>query len=726
MAAFLAKETRKIENAKPAEQMFLFNLLAKEYLGSKWQFFHKIKHANEGFDFLKQSNLMEQMKATRSALGFSSKNTKKAYRVVYQNCITDIKKYTGKSDFRTIEEDDVYPKNYEYFDSLIISWTPLKFFLPASQIRQKGTATQRHSEGLVAKLYFKALAYYAIPQNWNANKLTLYLSKIDVTSTYQDIVAALEPLKKDLDSLVENYQAFKFGEASLAKDAEQDENSFDDAMGGESFVDQLKTLYWYYCLYIAMEQFIFRYMLLLLTSTSSTIAIRYIAKIFEPIISKSIEIRALFLGSLETKSELKKFRESFKKIQIQYAKSPLTKTIKTKIGTFEIYPFNQNFLSRYGMDFEIHDNWEDNSEWADFIRFKVLGWEKPIQQTSDKENNPEEEEEPKDPIDLEVREYALMQIMSVMVQCIQLKRDARHKILERFKEHIKFEKERSLKNIERIRKNTEKKQRGLERKMKKFERLKQKDTVQAMEKDILELQRKSGSMCNNLIKHTKIELHRQKGRLIELFHEIAKEDTISPGEASKQIIKLVDKLDKDGEFSKEFTRFVADNIQDNYTQELEPFYENIFEILEPSTQEKLVFIQAIKKAGSDIADHLTLTDEEQKQIDETLKQFESKIKSIKPDIFESKVVFLSLVIPIQKLFDMSLDKKSLYLMLTLKMTSPSNPKASPLRPDIVKALLLYNQIKNPVPSNNLILAGQESATDPAKAINKGILNKLLS
>ena len=35
------------------------------------------------------------MKATRSALKFTSKNTKKLYRQAYQDCIKDIKAYTG-------------------------------------------------------------------------------------------------------------------------------------------------------------------------------------------------------------------------------------------------------------------------------------------------------------------------------------------------------------------------------------------------------------------------------------------------------------------------------------------------------------------------------------------------------------------------------------------------------------------------------------------------------
>jgi len=114
---------------------------------------------------------------------------------------------------------------------VIVQWCPLKFMIPSKVIREKGVATQRHSEGLVGKLLFKVVGFYALPENWNRKKITHYLWKIDDAMAYKDVVPYLEPLKKDLQKFSEVYELFKFGKASLSKDATQDADSFEDAFG---------------------------------------------------------------------------------------------------------------------------------------------------------------------------------------------------------------------------------------------------------------------------------------------------------------------------------------------------------------------------------------------------------------------------------------------------------------------------------------------------------------
>lgn len=307
---------KSLEMQLPEDKVYVLKLIAHQKLGAKWIYYRKIKHADKGLSILKEHSLMEQMKATRSALRFTTKTAKKFYNLAYKECLKDIKNYTGLKDefppLPEVKEGEEMPSLSSEYDATIISWTPLKFLLPILQLRAKGSATQRHTEGLAAKLFFKVAGYYADPNSWEPYKLNLYLRKIKKSSTHQEVVAALEPLKEDLAKFSDVYEPFKFGKASLSKDIAQDVDAFDDAMAVESFETQLDSLYWYNFIYVAMELFLFRYYLTLISSTASTDAIQYLTTIFEPVLSQAIEIRTVFQGSFETDRTKRAFRLPFK------------------------------------------------------------------------------------------------------------------------------------------------------------------------------------------------------------------------------------------------------------------------------------------------------------------------------------------------------------------------------------------------------------------------------
>ncbi len=372
---------KDIENQTPEEKMYLLKLTANQMLGAKWIYYRKIKRGDKGFNVFKEKSLMEQMKATRSALRFTTKTARKLYRAAYQECVKEIKDNTdlkeGFPKLPEIIEGQDTPSLTSEFDAVIISWTPIKFLTPAELIRSKGKATQRHSEGLIAKLFFKVVGYYADPRNWENGKLTLYLRKINKQSTHQEIVAALEPLKNDLRKFSDSYELFKFGKGTLSKDIAQDADAFDDAMGVESFESQVKSLYWYNTIHRAMELFLFRYYLTLLTATASTDAVRYIASIFEPVLAKSIENKNMFLGSFEIDRTKKEFRLPYQQLVQQKLKEPFKKMIKTKEGIFETYSYNLPMLENVTISPKLETVPAENSEWWNFVRHYILNIDRP-------------------------------------------------------------------------------------------------------------------------------------------------------------------------------------------------------------------------------------------------------------------------------------------------------------------------------------------------------------
>ncbi len=727
----IKKSVKRLIDQSDSEKIYVLKQVAHHMLGAKWKYYHKIKRGGEGLSIFKEKTLMEQMKATQSALRFTSKSAKSSYRSAYQSCLKEIAQYTGlkKDAFPELPEavdGHEVPSLTSQFDEVIISWTPLKFFLPAKKIREKGKATQRHTEGLIAKLFFKVSAFFVAPENWNKDKLSLYVRNLKEDSSYQDVVSALEPLKHDLNQFVEAYEPFKFGKASLSKGAEQDTDSFDDAMAVESFESQVRSLYWYNIIYWAIELFIFRYYLTLITSTSSTQAIRYLTVIFESAFEKVIDNKSVFVGSFEVDRSKKVFREPFEEYKEKRQSDPKSSKLKTPKGVYETYLYNLNLLERFAVNFDVTKIPDEDSEWANFIKeyFLALYVERPTGPPSGLEDQLDEIALPKVP--LEIREYAFMQLMAVMVKCTRMHRKARHKILERFKKRVVADKEFAEKQILEIRKRGEKQIRKLDRKFLKIKRLKQDEAAQTFESDVENFKKKMDARCNAIRQNASKELNSQKERLQVLFRHISKEDSVNAGITANYIYKLLANIDTDREFISEFLKSTIENVQHQYSKELEPFYENLFEILDPSTQEKIVIIQALKKSGGEKSINLTLTQEEEMEFENMVAEMKGKVEQSMPGIFSCKVFFLSQAFPVEDLFRISISNQSLKKMLRLKFVQANTGKKVNVPSETAKAILVMNMIINPVPKNNLIIEGKEDEQDPHKAINSALLNKLLA
>ena len=743
----LFSQKKPLSQQTPADKMALLKVLATRALGSKWEYFRKIKHAGEKFEFLKEQSLMEQMKATQAALKFTAKNTRKTYWNVYKETIATVKRDTGLKnlpDLPEIPEGQDVPTLKPMHDGLIVQWCPLKFMIPVKFIREKGIATQRHSEGLSAKLIFKVVGYYADPENWNRKKLTHYLWKIDDKMDYKDVAQFLEPLKKDLQKFAEVYELFKFGKASLQKDATQDTDSFEDAFGLESFQDEIKTLYWYHFIYQAAEQFMFRYFVTMMTSTNNLHAIRYLQNIFEPALAKTIEIKNLFLGSFETDTSKKKYLKPYETYRAEMSRVTETMEI-VKVGKFEMesYILNLQFLAKHAIRFELAAVPEQDTEWVRFMDQYFLGgaskWEDPIVEGDLRrpKGQPHPDEDSLEPaakfqlpeITLDTRKHAFLQLLNCIISCHEFRLAARQKILEMFKIRVKSDKEMAQRRIGEIRKEAEKTIRNMERKKAKLQRMKQDKAVETVEMDIETFKQGIAAKCNTIIEDSKYMLSQQRIRLQRLFEEISKEALVPQGLDSSMVMELAraqDKSEGEQSLTKDFVRYLTQQVVTEYRKELEPLYKNCFQVLKPTTQEKMMLAQAIDRAGWEGGIKLQLDEKDMAQVDNMVAKLKAKINASSPGIFSSKVIFLSTMIPLNDLFDLGLDNKSLGQLLKLKATSPQSPKPNFIRPATVKALLVLNIVKNPIPHYNLVQEGKEHMDDPTKVINISMLNRLLA
>ena len=122
----LIKSVKRLNDQTCSEKMYVLKQMTYHMLGAKWKYYHKIKRGGEGLSLLREKSLMEQMKATQSALKFTSKSAKSSYRIVYQACLNDITVNTGlkKELFPVLPdtEDGKEPSSLtSQFDEVIIS-----------------------------------------------------------------------------------------------------------------------------------------------------------------------------------------------------------------------------------------------------------------------------------------------------------------------------------------------------------------------------------------------------------------------------------------------------------------------------------------------------------------------------------------------------------------------------------------------------------------------------
>jgi hypothetical protein len=732
----MLESTSSIKNVTtqtPEDKMYLLKLIAHQMLGAKWMYYRKIKRGDTGLKLFKEKSLMEQMKATRSALRFTTRNTKKLYRLAYQECAKDIKKFTGIKvglpELPDAIEGEELPSLSAAFDAIIIAWTPLKFLAPAQKIRSKGSATQRHSEGLVAKLYFKVAAYYAVPENWDTRKLTLYLRTIRKESSYQDIVSALEPLKADLQNFAEVYELFKFGKASLSKDISQDIDAFDDAMSVESFDSQLRTLYWYDFIYQALEMFVIRYYLTLVTATASLDTIQYLTAIFEPALAKAVENRVMFVGSFETDRTKTTFRQPYQEYVVKMSQEPVTKKLKTKEGVYESYTYNLPLLNRWKIDFDLTEQPSEQSQWWHFLRQYILAIERPILTVDTNDplfESPEQLSAELDQIvETETRQFVLLQIMRAMIIHASNKRQAKYKILERFKLRVKTDFELEGKRIAEMKKMAEKKYRELSKKVMKYKRLEQDETVAAITRDIDAFKQNVENKIKVVRQNSKIELNQQKERISSLFQEVTKEKTLNLGITARVVVLMAKQIKGSDVFIATLPDYLARKMPEKYYKDLEPLYKNLFDILDLSPPQKKMIIQSLERATDHLDIKLELDEADQLVFDKSVKRLKIEIERICPGVFGSKIIFTNKTIPIDDLLRLSIDHRSLHNLLCLKVASPQTTQTTNLKPETIKALVDLNRLLNPVPRYQVGQTGKEKEKNYEKRINTAQLESLL-
>ena len=397
-------------------------------------------------------------------------------------------------------------------------------------------------------------------------------------------------------------------------------------MSDESFESEVRTLYWYSFIYEALEQFIIKYYLTLVTSTASVEAIAYLTNIFEPAIAKAVANRIVFQGSFETDQSKRSFRKPYYDYVKKAWSEPLKKKIKTKKGIFESHNFNQRLLSKHQIVFDPPADPKQGSNWGVFLKQFVLALERPvisIDLTDPFYEDPEELTiELEKLIDINTRSFLGLQIFRAMIAYVTQKQNARFTALNRFKNQIKTDSEMEIKRIAEIRKDGDDKIREYHKNLNKYKRLKQFTMVEQISKDITQFKDQLEKKISRIKKSSRENVGLGKKRLKTFFQQVSKDKSVNLGIYPNRIVKCMHSFDSGPEFIERLITYITDYLPDRYIKALNPFFESLFYIFELDSFQKFRVIQSLKKGVDRHGIRLSLSDND-KEIAVIINNFHS-------------------------------------------------------------------------------------------------------
>jgi len=705
-----------IEEQTAQQKMKVLRELAYQNLGKKWDLFQKIKSGSlvpEGED---KAGLGEKLAGMRESLIEVTKLAHHLFRQAYLDCLMDISSAgTAIEDFPPppgLNEDGSTIPIDEDQDAIIISRTPLKFLIPCGKLRQAGADLPQHRDGLVARIFFKVAAYYTIPENWDQQRITFYTSGLEKHGGELETKRQLEPLLKNIREMVKVYGVFDAGSLSSQGKKEQG-NQFREAPE-----DRLRSMYWFRFTHQGMESFLLQYYMCLVTSTESRAAIRQLSKAFLPLLKKSILNRIHFDLVIDSDPEFSGFRDKLDLFESSLEDSADRITIDSRGTEFETWNFNSKLLDLFNLNYDNINPQEIESEWGRFISSKILNLS----------GNDQSSKHQPTPISEEARKYALTQIMGLLIQCATFKNQAKTQSIVQYRKRLAGEKDFLLKQQEAAYLKTKTTIKQMVQAGAKHTGKQQHNKKLALQKKVVELKVSLAKQTDRLKKDYYKRLEQHRDRLKNQIETLNQDQKQSPGLTSKKMIQLADELNPSRQFSKEFITYQVQCLTQEYNHELEVFYEQMEDILEPELEDKIALLHATSLHRPVKVEPLELSEEEEQYYSQIIFERRSKLSTQFPHIFDRRILLGTQKIPIDHLLDAGLDIASFKSVLRLKSNYAENLKIAVIPRAESKALFELNCLIHPLGANN-ILNAQKARTsklvDPEISIDLKKLTALL-
>jgi len=675
------------------------------WLGQRYEWYNKIRNAKKGgFLSFSDASLESQMEATRSALNLVMKTLNTGLGLAFNSVVDGVTNSgtapEGWPEKVAGDRSDPRPLTNEQ-DAIILAWMPLKFFNLSKSIRDKGKGLDFYTDGLIKKLYFKVIGFYADPRNWDTERLGYMLSGLEPDAGLQEVQGRLGTLKGDADILAASLIPFKFGKSSRRKEAGQ-KNTIEDTFN-ISDEELVHDLYFQALLLAGMENFLFRYYLTLLGATENPRAMNQITIIFQPILAKVVELHIRFQSSFATERDKVRLRKEYMEFFKKREALPPVETVEVKGKQTRRFHYNNRLLERGSFSRAPKFSERQAQIWA--------GWLKPmLTKAPDKPST-----------------YArIFQLLGTLVFDTQCSMEG--KVIAAGDLRAFADEQEKLGKIQLNNKkkaiDTEKRDKA--KRMGKFKALEQMSMVETIKTELEQFEAKAAAELEQFEAAVAKRREVMITRVGQLEVAARKDREENQGKNAAAVYHLVSLLDEEKRFRGGLVSNLVHHIQEDKDDLMNTMYKNLFGVVTDFfPTEKMMLRMAISQKITLEEGDLSVSEEEMESYRQQILTRKQDVNIENPGILDQKLSQGPVPVKVDDLLNMGLTASSLRLLFQLPFNAPNKPAAK-ISGEAVKKLLMINQLAHPLPDKDIILPNVEESAPAMKKVNFNRLQKLVS
>lgn len=668
-------------------------------LGAHYRWYNEVRNAKRGeFQLFGGDNLEEQLLATRAALASVTAALNGGLVTTFNQVVeVGAKAEHVPSGWPTkIEMPDRNnpPHTGAAEDTLILSYSPVKFLALAKTIHEKGKGLPFYSDGLIKKLWFKVIGFYCEPAHWNAERLGYLVATVPGDAQLGDVQQRLVSLKTDVEHLASVVQLFRFGGARLGatggKNTTEELYKFSDA-------ELVSELYLQNLVLHGLEQFLFRYYVTLLGAAKGGRVIRHISQIFGPLQTRVEEVRLQFQVSFATEREKMRLRPQFQEFYKEQEQRPEAEMDGERGPIrFSNRLVDQMALARGGKLSQ-----PQAQAWVEALRTHVLAQ-----------------------VDSERGCAFLVEILNTLVNSTRLSVEGKLKVAKQLREFALDQEKAGLAQIGSRRRKVDDRKRLILRRAAKFKTDKQPDAAAAYEAQAAKLEADAAGVFTTMQQAVDRRREQLVARVEQMEAQAKEEGESNTGRSAAGVYQLLAQLDTEKKVRARLLPYLVQVIHEEKDDTYHTLYRFLFGVLSDlAPTEKMVLRKLVASKMKLDDQELVVTDQELKDYQQIIVTKKTELMQETPSLMEYKLVQGPIQLKLEQLLGLGLNSPSLVLLLQLPLNPPNKPPAK-LPGPVVRKVLMLNQLMNPLPEHDVTLPNVEQEAPIAKKINFNRLAKL--
>ena len=678
------------------------------WLGARYAWYNKIRNADKGglASLFQGQNLEEQMQATRSALTLVTKTLNSGLVLAFNGTVDAVSNAKaapeGWPEKIDMPDRNNPPSPGDFEDALIVSYAPIKFLNLAKMVRDKGKGIDYYAEGLIKKLTFKVLGYYSDPANWHADRLGYMFTDLTAESELQEINSRLSALKSDLEIFVSALQMFRFGGVHRNRAESGVGNTLEDTYNvtdGELISD----LYFQSLLVNGMVSFIFRYYITMLSLAPNPRGVKAIAHLFAPALEKAMELRMVFQGSFNMERDKIRLRQPYQEFYKRVESAPPVEMQKIKGKDVRKINYSHRLFEMTGYAYTPLGIERNPKPWLALYQRDVL----------------QQMEHP--------RTYPLLlELFSGVLKMMGFAAEGKHKVSSALRTLADEEEKLGQRQLSAKKKSYDIKIADKKKSSRKFKVLEQMEMAETVAKEAEQLEAAAKADLAKL-EDAVTKRRAAKVKVAEHLDVTAREEKESGmGRSSASLYKLLSMVDTEHRAHAGLLGYLLQQIKEDNDPAYRVLYLNIFSIMPDLTpMEKIVLRKAVEGPLGLEENDLKLSEEDLQVYAQELHNLQAQLEQELPGIMDAKLTQGQVQATLKDLLKLGITGASLQVLLQLPLATPRKAAAK-LPANLVKQVLLLNQLQHPFADVDLLLPNVEPTAAPAKRLNLSRLAKLVS